>query len=174
MVIKKIGWQSLPFHLIYSTISLNFNYNYLIELNIMKFEAWYDSSLTLNWNPTKMPTVKYPWTPSNQIQRNIVDRNQHGNVLRRVRRGMSTHSQEQGRSQERINDVDPQWWRRVPLSTPKVRLNSHPSTGSGGGTSGRAMAFCLGRPGSNPRSDFWLFFSSEFLSTYSQWVWGFF
>ena len=104
-----------------------------------------------------MPTVKYHLTPSNQIQRNIVDRNQHGYVLRRVRRGMSTHSQEQRRSQERIYDVDPQWWRRVPLSTPKVRLMSHPSTGNGGGTSGRAMAFCLGRPGSNPGSDFGFF-----------------
>ena len=29
--------------------------------------------------------------------------------------------------------------------------------GSGGGTSGRAVAFCLGRPGSNPRSDFGFF-----------------
>ena len=29
--------------------------------------------------------------------------------------------------------------------------------GSGGGTSGRAMAFSLGRPGSNPRSDFGFF-----------------
>ena len=28
------------------------------------------------------------------------------------------------------------------------------SHGNGGGTSGRAMAFCLGRPGSNPRLDF--------------------
>ena len=29
--------------------------------------------------------------------------------------------------------------------------------GSGGGTSGRAMAFCLGRPGSNPGSEFGFF-----------------
>ena len=29
--------------------------------------------------------------------------------------------------------------------------------GSGGGTSGRAMAFCLGRPGSNPGLDFGFF-----------------
>ena len=29
--------------------------------------------------------------------------------------------------------------------------------GSGGGTSGRAMAFCPGRPGSDPRSDFGFF-----------------
>ena len=29
--------------------------------------------------------------------------------------------------------------------------------GSGSGTSGGAMAFCLGRPGSNPRSDFGFF-----------------
>ena len=29
--------------------------------------------------------------------------------------------------------------------------------GSGGGTSGRALAFCLGRPGSNPRTDFGFF-----------------
>ena len=29
--------------------------------------------------------------------------------------------------------------------------------GSGGGTSGRAMAFCLGRPGSNPGTDFTFF-----------------
>ena len=27
------------------------------------------------------------------------------------------------------------------------------SLGSGGGTSGGAMAFCLGRPGSNPGTD---------------------
>ena len=45
--------------------------------------------------------------------------------------------------------------------------------GSGGGTSGRAMAFCLGRPGSNPGLDFG-FFSSELLSIYSHWVSGFF
>ena len=32
--------------------------------------------------------------------------------------------------------------------------------GSGGGTSGRGMAFCLGRPGSNPGTDFG-FFSSQ-------------
>ena len=31
------------------------------------------------------------------------------------------------------------------------------SHGSGGGTSGRAMAFCLGRSGSNPGRDFGLF-----------------
>ena len=31
------------------------------------------------------------------------------------------------------------------------------TTGSGGGTSGRVVAFCLGRPGSNPRSDFGFF-----------------
>ena len=29
--------------------------------------------------------------------------------------------------------------------------------GSGGGTSGRAMAFCLGRPGLNPGLDFGFF-----------------
>ena len=29
--------------------------------------------------------------------------------------------------------------------------------GSGGGTSGRVTAFCLGRPGSSPRSDFGFF-----------------
>ena len=33
--------------------------------------------------------------------------------------------------------------------------------GSGGGTSGRAMAFCLGRPGSYPGSDFGFFQFSE-------------
>ena len=38
--------------------------------------------------------------------------------------------------------------------------------GSVGGTNSRAMAFCLGRPGLNPRSDF-VFFSSELLSIYS-------
>ena len=45
--------------------------------------------------------------------------------------------------------------------------------GSGGGKSGRAMAFCLGRPGLNPGSDFG-FFSSALLSIDSHWVLGFF
>ena len=31
------------------------------------------------------------------------------------------------------------------------------TVGSGGGTSGRVMTFCLGRPGSNPGSDFGFF-----------------
>ena len=45
------------------------------------------------------------------------------------------------------------------------------NSGSGGDTSDRAMAFSLGRRGSNLGTD--LVFSSEFLSIQSQWVWGF-
>ena len=42
--------------------------------------------------------------------------------------------------------------------------------GSGGGASGRAMAFCPSNPGSNPRTD--LAFS-EMPSIYSKWVSGY-
>ena len=42
-----------------------------------------------------------------------------------------------------------------PMETKKYLLIG--LRGSGGGTSGRAMAFCLGRPGSNPGSDFGFF-----------------
>ena len=45
--------------------------------------------------------------------------------------------------------------------------------GSGGGTSGRAVAFCLGRLGSNP-GKIKAFFSSELPSIYSYWVLGLF
>ena len=45
--------------------------------------------------------------------------------------------------------------------------------GSGGGTSGRAIAFCLGRPGLNPVREL-EFFNSELLSIFSHWVAGFF
>ena len=40
-----------------------------------------------------------------------------------------------------------------------LRCGAHQNSlqGSGGGTSGRGMAFCLGRPGSNPRVDFGFF-----------------
>ena len=56
------------------------------------------------------------------------------------------------------------------------RRGSNPRTdlaiGSDGGASGRAKAFCLCRPGSNPRTDFG-FFGSELLFIYSQWAFGF-
>ena len=47
--------------------------------------------------------------------------------------------------------------RVMPTMPSKLRVLSTTRTGSGGGTSGRAMAFCLGRPGSNPGSDFGFF-----------------
>ena len=45
------------------------------------------------------------------------------------------------------------------LSQPKLPINLD----SGGGTSGRAIAFCLGNPGLDPGMDLF-FFSSELLS----------
>ena len=46
--------------------------------------------------------------------------------------------------------------------------------GSGGDTSGRAMPFCLSRPGSNPWNDGFSFFCSELMSIYSYLALGFF
>ena len=46
--------------------------------------------------------------------------------------------------------------------------------GSGGDTSGRAMPFCLSRPGSNPLNDGFSFFCSELMSIYSYLALGFF
>ena len=40
-----------------------------------------------------------------------------------------------------------------PSATIFLRIKLILSLGSGGGTSGRAVAFCLGRPGSNPGTD---------------------
>ena len=45
--------------------------------------------------------------------------------------------------------------------------------GSGGGTSGRAMAFCLGRPGSNPGLDFCFFQFRVAVNLFSLSVWLF-
>ena len=45
--------------------------------------------------------------------------------------------------------------------------------GRGGGASGRAVAFCLSRPGSIPGMDL-AFFGSELLLIYSRWALGFF
>ena len=49
----------------------------------------------------------------------------------------------------------------------KINLDNFFKAGTGGGTSGRAMAFCLGRPGSNPGDGIKFFFSLELLSIYS-------
>ena len=47
---------------------------------------------------------------------------------------------------------------------------SMPAAGSGGGASGRATAFCLSEPGSNPGTDLAFL---ELLSIYSHWVSGY-
>ena len=46
--------------------------------------------------------------------------------------------------------------------------------GSGGGTSGRAMAFCLGRLGSNPGSDFGFFSVKSCCQSFITGCWFFF
>ena len=59
------------------------------------------------------------------------------------------------------------WWHHLsqikgqsvcPAKKPWKIKKQNPGLGSGGGTSGRTMAFCLGRLGSNPRSDFGFYF----------------
>ena len=52
-------------------------------------------------------------------------------------------------------------------------LTSGDGLGSGGGTSGGVMTFCLGRLRLNPGTAIG-FFCSELLSIYSDWVLGFF